>query len=98
MELIIHPTAILAFQSVASPQVRKSNGVFFEKLDLFRFAIFGVGFAIALSLIFILRDPINPDLNLARGKVMVLLSFWSCLLVIYYTPDPIALCLCCFKG
>ncbi len=85
LELIIHPTAILAFQSVASPQVRKSNGVFFEKLDLYRFAIFGVGFAIVLSFIFILRGPINPDLNLARGKVMVLLSFWSSVLVIYYT-------------
>jgi Ca2+-transporting ATPase len=85
LELIIHPTAILAFQAAATSKTSKSSSNFFDKIDIIRFAIFGGGLAVAIGFIFVSEDKINPDLNLARGKVMVVLSLWSSLLVIYYS-------------
>ena len=85
LELIIHPTAILAFQAAATSKTSKSSSQFFDKVDIVRLSIFGGGLAVAIGLIFISGDKVNPNLNLARGKVMVALSLWSALLVIYYT-------------
>jgi Ca2+-transporting ATPase len=85
LELIIHPTAILAFQTVASPKTSMPTGSFFQKMDIFRFVIFGLGIALAIGLIFVSALKENPDIGFARSKVMIILSVWSALLVIYYT-------------
>lgn len=85
LELIIHPTAILAFQAVASSKTTKSTGLFFQKIDVFRMAIFGIGLALAIGFIFVSSLGENSDIGFARAKVMVILSIWSAALVIYYT-------------
>src|SRR3989338_6462486 len=85
LELIIHPTAILAFQAMASPKTTKSTSQFFQKSDIFRLAIFGGGLAFAIGFIFISSIQENPDVGFARAKVMIMLSIWSASLVIYST-------------
>lgn len=85
LELIIHPTAILAFQAVASSKTTKSTGSFFQKSDVFRIAVFGIGLAIAIGIIFVSGLNENSDIDFARAKVMVILSVWSAALVVYYT-------------
>jgi P-type Ca2+ transporter type 2C len=85
LELVIHPTAILAFQAVASSKTTKSTGSFFLKSDVYRMGILGVGLAIAIGFIFVSGLHENPDLGFARAKVMIILSVWSASLVIYYT-------------
>lgn len=85
LELIIHPTAILAFQSVASTKTIKPKSSFFEKIDIFRMAIFGIGLALTIGIIFVSGLKENSDIGFARAKVMVILSVWSASLVIYYT-------------
>lgn len=85
LELIIHPTAILAFQAVASSQTAKSTGSFFKKIDILRMAIFGIGLALAIGIIFVSGLKENSDISFARAKVIVILSVWSASLVIYYT-------------
>jgi Ca2+-transporting ATPase len=91
LELIIHPTAILAFQARASTKTEKSSANFFNKSDVFRFIIFGAGLAAALSFIFIsnisgVAENSNlANLGIARAQVMIILSLWSALLVVYYT-------------
>jgi Ca2+-transporting ATPase len=85
LELIIHPTAILAFQAVAATQATKSKHSFFQTSDVFRIALFGVGLAVAIGLIFISGLRENPAIGFARAKVMVILTVWSACLVIYYT-------------
>lgn len=85
LELIIHPTAILAFQAVATSKTTKSTGSFFQKIDIFRMVIFGFGLALAIGIIFVSGLRENSDIGIARAKVMVILSVWSAALVIYYT-------------
>jgi Ca2+-transporting ATPase len=85
LELIIHPTAVLAFQAAASTQTRKATHSFFRKSDVFRIATFGVGLALAIGLVFVSSLRENPEIGFARAKVMVILSVWSACLVIYYT-------------
>jgi Ca2+-transporting ATPase len=85
LELLIHPTAILAFQAVASPKTARVTNYFYQKFDIFRFALFGIGLAIAVGFIFIFSIKENSNIDLARAKVMVLLSIWSGSLVVYYT-------------
>jgi P-type Ca2+ transporter type 2C len=85
LELIIHPTAILAFQSVASSKTTKSTGSFFRKSDIIRIMIFGMGLALAIGFVFVSGLRENPEIGNARAKVMVILSVWSACLVIYYT-------------
>lgn len=85
LELIIHPTAILAFQALASSKTSKSTGSFFQKIEIFRIAIIGIGLALAIGIVFISALSENTDIAFARSKVMVILSFWSAWLVIYYT-------------
>lgn len=85
LELIIHPTAILAFQAVASSQTTKSKGPFFQSSDVFRMLIFGVGLALAIGFIFVSGLHENYEIGIARAKIMVILSVWSAGLVIYYT-------------
>lgn len=85
LELIIHPTAILAFQSSASSRTAKATGSFFQKVDIFRMAIFGIGLALAIGIIFVSSLKVNSEIGIARAKVMVILAIWSAALVIYYT-------------
>lgn len=85
LELIIHPTAILAFQTVASSQSTKSTASFFQKSDVFRMAIFGVGLALVIGFSFVSSLHENSEIGVARAKVVVILSFWSACLVIYFT-------------
>jgi Ca2+-transporting ATPase len=85
LELIIHPTAILAFQAVATSQTTISKNSFFQKSDVLRILFFGLGLALAIGFIFVtsLRDDV--EVGVARAKVIAILSLWSACLVIYYT-------------
>jgi Ca2+-transporting ATPase len=85
LELIIHPTAILAFQSITSAKTIKPKSSFFEQNDIFRMAIFGIGLALAIGIIFVSSLKESSDIGFARAKIMVILSVWSASLVIYYT-------------
>ncbi len=85
LELIIHPTAILAFQAAASLNSTKSIGKFFDKSDIFRLVFLGVGLALAIGFVFISASRENQDIGFARTMVMAILFVWSAFLVLYYT-------------
>jgi Ca2+-transporting ATPase len=85
LELIIHPTAILAFQSVASAKTKKSTATFFQKTEILRIVGFGVTLALAIGAFFIFSLNDSQGIDSARAKVMVILSVWSALLVTHYT-------------
>lgn len=79
LELVIHPTALLAFQSAAESKARKSRRAsgFFSKSELWRICISGLVVTFALSMGFI--GGVNEGLGVdhARARAMVLLTLWS---------------------
>lgn len=88
LELIIHPTALFAFQQAASherdgvPERRKS---FLEKTDALRVLTIGLAITIALLISFITGISEDSDANHGRAKAMALLSIWSSALVVSLT-------------
>jgi len=87
LELIIHPTALLAFQSSAAsvddsiPQ-RKS---FFSKFEAATITAAGVSLTAPLVWIFLSDFNNQASLGQARAKVMALLIFWSVGVTFYLT-------------
>jgi Ca2+-transporting ATPase len=84
LELLIHPTALLAFQgtaeadSGAGPERRTS---FFDARDAAHVLV--VGAAVTAALVGTYVADADPDR--ARAKAMALLSFWSAALAVYLT-------------
>jgi len=88
MELIIHPTALFAFQQYAKEKNdsdlshRKS---FFSRRDIvFIFAI-ALSFTAFLIFSYVTGVLENQDVGHGRAKSMALLSFWSAAIVIVLT-------------
>lgn len=84
LELVIHPSAILAFQSKASVISRKSSQNFFSKKDQVWIIFGGALMAIVLGGLFI-HDLDVKGVEYARGKALVLLSLWSASLLVSFT-------------
>ncbi len=88
LELIIHPTALLAFQSTASYEKAPDPGQksFFSKLDFFKISIVGLftTLIIGSEFIFELHEK-TSDVNSARAKSIALLTVWSAFVTLYLT-------------
>lgn len=88
LELIIHPTALFAFQQVSSTDsenIANRESFFYSKGEKTRFFLIGLTFSIALMLIYILTLASNSNTGLARAKIIALLSLWSAGLVFKLT-------------
>lgn len=87
LELIIHPTALFAFQQRAENKFKRieKQKSFFKKAEVIRILIIGFLFAFLLGGIFYLEAVKSGDIEKARGQVMAALSLWSAGLVFYYT-------------
>lgn len=81
LELIIHPSALFAFQQQATKQARKNTATFFSTREGSIFLLIGLGLSAALTFVFVgsLNEAINEDY--ARAKVMLFLACWSASLV-----------------
>ncbi|MBX3040936.1 MAG: HAD-IC family P-type ATPase [Bdellovibrionaceae bacterium] len=88
LELIIHPTALFAFQQAATsendgaPERRVS---FFDKIDTLRVLIVGLAVTTALIISFVTGLSESSDTNHGRAKVLALLSLWSAGLAVFLT-------------
>ncbi len=84
LELIIHPSALFAFQQPANekkfvgPRREKS---FFNKMEAFRILILGM--ALTVLLLFIYQAGLKENLQVehARAKALALMILWSAVLV-----------------
>ncbi len=79
LELIIHPSALFAFQQPASTKDERYllGKTFFSRVDKFSIVLIGLFLTLVLGLNFISGLNENIDVGHARGKVMVMLIFWS---------------------
>lgn len=87
LELIIHPTALLSFQSPAkSDQIYAGNKkTFFSKVEIALISIMGLSLAIGLGWSFLSGIGEGADPSHARAKAMALLTFWSAGVGVYLT-------------
>lgn len=87
LELIIHPTALLSFQSPAkSDQMYPGNKkTFFSKVEIALISILGLSLAIGLGWSFLSGIGEGADPNHARAKAMALLTLWSAGVGVYLT-------------
>lgn len=84
LELIIHPTALLAFQGGTGSQTEKSplHGAFFSRGELGRVMFTGLTVTVALALSFISGIQEGGEVGHARAKSLALLVLWSAGLVL----------------
>ncbi|MBX2988297.1 MAG: cation-transporting P-type ATPase [Bdellovibrionaceae bacterium] len=88
LELIIHPTALFAFQQAATsendgaPERRVS---FFDKRDALLVLLVGLAVTTALITSFVTGLSENSDANHGRAKIMALLALWSAGLAVFLT-------------
>ncbi|MEH0862328.1 MULTISPECIES: cation-translocating P-type ATPase [unclassified Halobacteriovorax] len=88
LELIIHPSALFAFQLKSNGKPIKIKGArnsFFSKRESATILIIGIIFT--LVLIYSYRNGFfeNQNIQHARSKAMALLSFWSAGVVLFLT-------------
>lgn len=84
LELIMHPTAILAFQSKLNEGHRRTANYFFDRRDVVSVCISGAAILASLSLIFIAGLNETGEL-VARTKILAGLSLWSAMIVVVLT-------------
>ncbi len=79
LELIIHPSALFAFQSPADHSVkkRKPYTTFFNRSEFISISVLGLLAAAAIGLSFILGLDESSDVGHGRAKAMVTITFWS---------------------
>lgn len=87
LELIIHPTALFAFQKEASeddniPQAQKE---FFTRSRVVFILLIGSSLSLVISYISQEDFSTNPNVDYARTKAMALLMLWSACLVLHFT-------------
>ncbi|MGE4131034.1 MAG: cation-translocating P-type ATPase [Bdellovibrionales bacterium] len=79
LELVIHPTALLAFQASATSENKElqSRPSFFTRREAF--TIVAVGVAMTAVLVYLFLNQLNSDgiVEKARSKGMALLILWS---------------------
>lgn len=79
LELIIHPSALFAFQNKADHSVekRKPYTAFFHRSEFVSISLLGLAAAAAIGLSFILGLNESVDVGHGRAKAMVAITFWS---------------------
>ncbi len=79
LELIIHPTAMLAFQSSATDNLvavhRQRN--FFSNLEVTHFLLLGTALTVAITWIFVFHFNESSNIEHARALVLAILAIWS---------------------
>jgi Ca2+-transporting ATPase len=86
LEIIIHPTALFAFQQETKEGINKTpNGVFFTRHAFIRILLIGLGLSLALLVSYRIGFSEAGLVTHGRSKAMVLLTFWSAGLVIVQT-------------
>lgn len=82
LELIIHPTALFAFQELSNNETKKVSSSFFERKEVIVMLGSGIVFALMLMVFFIYFMKETNNIAYARSGIMALLSLWSACLVI----------------
>ena len=77
LELIIHPTAILAFQSSAQDHQQIPKSGIFDQSKVIKILILGILLTALMSWSFVNGLQENQDILHARAKVMGILILWS---------------------
>jgi Ca2+-transporting ATPase len=87
LELIIHPTALFAFQKNASKfdSIPQTHNRFFTKKRIILIAIVGLAFSTCVGFIFQKDYNYSLEIDFARSKSITLLIFWSAALVLHFT-------------
>jgi Ca2+-transporting ATPase len=88
LELIIHPTALFAFQQFAQEKERNDlsqSNSFFNKKETVAILTIGISLTAIIILSFIAGVSENQNIEHGRAKVMTILSFWSAGLVMVLT-------------
>ncbi len=87
LELVIHPTALLAFQAVASANQQKvsTQKFFFSRYQILTIGIAGIVFAVLLGLSFFSNLSSESSQEHARSMAIALLTLWSAGIVFYLT-------------
>ncbi len=85
LELLIHPTALLAFQQEARPGIPPGarDGDFFSNAQASRILLVGLLMALLVAALGILTLNSGGSIELARSRVLVLLGIWSAVLAAY---------------
>lgn len=87
LELIIHPTALLSFQTAASDHqaLPKTKGLFFSKGELMFLLLLGLVLAVVMGWSFLsaVTEANNPEHG--RAKVMAVFTLWSAITGTYLT-------------
>ncbi|HET9236637.1 MAG TPA: cation-transporting P-type ATPase [Oligoflexus sp.] len=91
LELVIHPTALLAFQAKVHPDdEQRVERAFFPLSEVLRISISGLFVSAALATSFIAGVNEGYADSHARAKAMALLTFWSAAVVLYLTRSQAA--------
>lgn len=88
LELIIHPTALFAFQQAATSEndgAPKSRTSFFDKKDALHVLIIGLIVTAALIASYVTGFSQTSDANYGRSKVLAILPLWSAGLAVFLT-------------
>ncbi len=88
LELIIHPTALFAFQQSVNhenDEVPESRTSFFNKSDVLRIFMAGSIVTIMLIIAYVTGLSESADANHGRAKVLALMPFWSASLAVFLT-------------
>lgn len=85
LELVIHPSALFAFQQPATATQKSYQKVFFGKTDMLLVLTAGVAMTAVLGFSFIWGLAEHSNVGLARAIVLAMLTLWSAGLVVGYT-------------
>lgn len=86
LELIIHPTALFAFQLVARDQdkVELPRSYFFSKSESILIVLIGLGVSLAIGIAFV-SGLSETDIGHARSFALAILALWSASLVFVFS-------------
>lgn len=88
LELLIHPTALFAFQQLAGPHsgstrhVERQAAGFFSQTEVTRILIAGVLVTLGLFGLVIVQFGRDPSMEKARAQALVFLGLWSAALAV----------------
>lgn len=86
LELIVHPTALFAFQEKASATNRLNSGKqFFSNTDTLRIVLTGSGLTLAIGFMYLSGLEEKSDVGHARAMALAVLTCWSAALVFLFT-------------
>ncbi|MGE3974959.1 MAG: cation-translocating P-type ATPase [Bdellovibrionales bacterium] len=85
LELIIHPSAILAFQSPAQVENASPRTGFFSKKDILRILLSGILVVALITWLYLSDLNGGFEVEVARTRVLAALSMWSACIVVVLT-------------